>query len=90
MNKLVTVQLTNGFGNNIFQHTAAKLVAHQSGVPVRCLPPTSDYYAIPDLQDLGMEFVEPAFYIRSDTLSLNDKNYVASFEKAKRYTMEVI
>tara|TARA_R100000808_G_C2155443_1_gene167935 strand:+ start:774 stop:1619 length:846 start_codon:yes stop_codon:yes gene_type:complete len=85
MNNLVTVQLTNGFGNNIFQHTAAKLVAHTKGVPIRCLPPHADYYAIPDLEALGIEFVEKDFFVRSDTLYMNDANYVEKFNRSKGY-----
>tara|TARA_R100001509_G_scaffold164211_1_gene141007 strand:- start:6276 stop:7106 length:831 start_codon:yes stop_codon:yes gene_type:complete len=55
---LIVIQLTNGFGNNLFQYNAAKLLAEFLGQEVYCVPPFQDYYAISSLKSLGFKFLE--------------------------------
>jgi hypothetical protein len=48
MKGTIAVQLTNGFGNNIFQYVAARLLSEYLESDLMLIPPTPDYYAIPD------------------------------------------
>ena len=50
MNNYVLVNMTNGFGNNIFQYTAARLLATFHKKEVYANPPWEDYYGISDLE----------------------------------------
>lgn len=50
---LVAVRLTNGFGNNIFQYVAARLLAERRQVPLRVLTPRG-YYGVDELAKLGI------------------------------------
>jgi hypothetical protein len=78
---MIIVQLTNGFGNNIFQYTAAKLLADFHGQVAYALPPSHDYYAIPDLKNLGVSFYEKEGNL-SSIIKGNDLNYKQLFSKA--------
>jgi len=83
MTKLVTVQLTNGFGNNIFQYTAAKLFGEHLDYEVRAVPPSPDYYAIDDLKALGVQFAPDGF--RPSATRITDDNFIESFSTAQRH-----
>jgi hypothetical protein len=65
---MVVVQLTNGFGNNLFQYIAAKQLASFHDSRLYVIPPSPDYYAISGLKDVGVDFV---------ALPLNDERFVA-------------
>ena len=54
MTNRVITQLTNGFGNNIFQYVAAKLLAEHHNLAVYALPAADNYYAVPDFIDLHL------------------------------------
>ena len=82
--KLVTVKLTNGFGNNIFQYTAAKLLASRLDYAVQAIPPSPDYYAIADLKALGVQFVSSGFHHRSDTIYITDATFIQNFSSPAR------
>tara|TARA_R110000824_G_scaffold345000_2_gene531703 strand:- start:200 stop:1120 length:921 start_codon:yes stop_codon:yes gene_type:complete len=49
---MVTVYLTDGFGNNLFQYVAGKLLASHHQLPLKIVPPSSTYYATPYLEEL--------------------------------------
>jgi hypothetical protein len=51
---MVYVQLTNGFGNNLFQYNAARLLATFHGQELTALPPTPDYYGIEEFKKIGI------------------------------------
>lgn len=76
---VVVSQLTNGFGNNIFQYVAGRLLAEELGCYHYVKPPTSDYYAIPSLKELGINF-EPRE--ASNFVNITDSNYRYAFDKA--------
>jgi hypothetical protein len=82
--KLVTVKFTNGFGNNIFQYTAAKLFGARLDYAVQAIPPSPDYYAIEDLKALGVQFVSEDFHYRSDTVYITDDNFIQKFSDPGR------
>ena len=50
---MVIVQLTNGFGNNIFQIMAGALLATHFKKKLTIVTPTKGYYATRDLRPLG-------------------------------------
>ena len=82
LQKYVTVQMTNGFGNNIFQWTAARLLGAHLGYPTYAIPPTPDYYGIADLQALGVVFFPDmgANLYPSDMIAVNDTNFMQTFQ----------
>jgi len=74
---VVVVQLTNGFGNNIFQIMAGKLLSNFLDKGLKIVAPTPDYYAIKDLKSLGFS-VEPDhsnIHIAGEVVRANDSNY---------------
>ena len=73
---MITVQLTNGFGNNIFQYVAARLLAEHHHQKLSVLPPTPDYYAIDALQDMGINISN----VWTDGFKVNDENYKHAFD----------
>jgi hypothetical protein len=77
---MVIVQFTNGFGNNLFQYNAAKLLAEFHNQEVNIIPPSVDYYAIPYFQKLGANFVESRIN-PSVLVHVNDSNYKEMFKK---------
>jgi len=78
MTAQVTTQFTNGFGNNLFQYCAAHLLAEYHDATAYAVPPTPDYYGIPDLKALGIEFWPG----RLPTMlqSVSDANYTKMFD----------
>ncbi len=55
---MIYIQLTNGFGNNLFQYNAARLLAEHHGTNVIGIPPEKNYYGISSLKKLGLSFDE--------------------------------
>ena len=78
MKGTVAVQLTNGFGNNIFQYTAAKLLAEYLDSDLVLLSPNKNYYAIPDLKSLGMDFTQKTL---TNPIKVLDKHYKSCYNK---------
>ena len=79
MDNYVLVNMTNGFGNNIFQYTAAKTLAAFHKKEVYASPPCEDYYAISDLQKLGVRFAKQKN--DNDILYISDQNYLHAFDE---------
>ena len=52
---MIFVKLTNGFGNNLFQYSAAKVLAEYHKTKVSAIPPFPGYYGIEPLKTLGVE-----------------------------------
>lgn len=75
---MITVQLTNGFGNNIFQFVAAKLLSIFHDQNLLVLPPFPDYYAIPSLERIGIKV--DRFQRPSSGLEIGDSNYKFAFD----------
>jgi hypothetical protein len=78
----ITTQLTNGFGNNIFQYAAARLLGEYHKLPVYALAPTPDYYGIPDLKNLGVQFIDDAPQSTGATHQVNESNFIKTFDKS--------
>ena len=79
MNNYVLVNMTNGFGNNIFQYTAARLLATFHKKEVYANPPWEDYYGISDLEKLGIKFSEQK--ANNEVLYISDQNYLHAFDE---------
>jgi len=75
---MITVQLTNGFGNNIFQYMAAKLLAEHHGQQVGAILPTNDYYAINDLKKMNINITD---MVSKNAVPINEFNYKAAYDK---------
>ena len=73
---MIYVRLTNGFGNNLFQYSAARILAEFHNTKVVAIPPTKDYYAIKSLKTLGINFDNVP---RNIKYQCNDSNYVEFF-----------
>ena len=69
---MVIVHLTNGFGNNIFQYVAARLLANFHQQKLIVLPPTDDYYAQPCLERLGVRF---GGQFEGEVIHVDDRSY---------------
>jgi len=52
---MVYIQLTNGFGNNLFQYIAGRLLATFHGQEIITIPPTPNYYGIDEFKKIGIE-----------------------------------
>ena len=72
MKGTIAVNLTNGFGNNIFQYSAARLLAEHLDSDLVLIPPTKNYYGIKELENLGIKFGEKKL---NNPINVIDKNY---------------
>jgi len=80
---MITVQLTNGFGNNLFQYISARLLAEFHNQDVFAISPNDSYYALNDLRKLGIKFTDKH---ATDVLNVSDANYKIAFnERYKDY-----
>ena len=73
----VFVQMTNGFGNNIFQYVAARLLSEFHNNKTYAIAPTQDYYAISCLEKLGIQFSRQSSNNR--LLYVSDNDYIQAF-----------
>lgn len=74
----VIVQLTNGFGNNIFQLVAARLLAEKHKRKVQAVLPWSGYYGLRELSSVWVGGVEVTNGLAiSQAVFVNDENYAA-------------
>ncbi len=78
MDSIVTSQLTNGFGNNIFQYVAGRQLAEFHEAYYYVVPPNEGYYAIEDLKSLGINFVPVK---TNAAVQINDRNYKMAFDQ---------
>lgn len=76
----VFVQLTNGFGNNLFQLVAARLLAEKHGRKVQAVLPWSDYYGLTELSNVWIGGVEviSSLVASNQTVLVNDDNYAVA------------
>ena len=73
---MVYVQLTNGFGNNLFQYNAARLLAAYHEQKLIAIPPSPDYYGIGEFKKIGihLEMVE-----LPDCVNVSETNFTHYF-----------
>ena len=75
---MIYTRLTNGFGNNIFQYNAAKVLAKFHNTEVVAIPHSERYYGIEPLKTLGINICLKDV---SNALIVNDSNYVKFFNE---------
>jgi hypothetical protein len=73
---MIYTNFTNGFGNNIFQYNAARVLAEHLGDEVLAVPPNSGYYGIGPLEALGVKFAKN---LPGNLVTVNDSAYVKAF-----------
>ena len=73
---MIYIQLTNGFGNNLFQYIAGRLLATFHEQEVVVMPPTQDYYGISEFKKIGIN-VQNAEVPKCE--NVNDINYTHYF-----------
>lgn len=74
----VVVQLTNGFGNNVFQLVAGRLLAEKHGRKLQVILPWPDYYGLNELSNVVVGGVEvTAGLASSQAVLVKDDNYAA-------------
>ena len=77
---MVVVYLTNGFGNNIFQCVAGKLLSIYHNQDLVVIPPSDDYYANSDLKSLNIELSNNVDF--KNCVDVNDFNYLTFFNES--------
>ena len=77
---MVTVYLTNGFGNNIFQYVAGKLLANHHDTDLQVIPPFKSYHGITELAKINIHCSNELPTRRGDLISCKD--YSSCFEKS--------
>ena len=75
----VYVHFSNGFGNNIFQFSAAKLLGTYHGCEVVMIPPFKGYYGLPFLKKTDIDIVEKINI--DEHYKINDSNFIKAFDK---------
>ena len=73
---MVYVQLTNGFGNNLFQYNAARLLATFHEQEIVAVPPSADYYGIEEFKKIGIELKVVKM---PECLNVNETNFTHYF-----------
>ncbi len=76
--KFIAVKLTNGFGNNIFQYIAGRLLADYHKCYFFAIPPSKEYYAIDSLIALGVNFDSTT--VIEDYQLVDDQNYLQAYD----------
>ena len=76
--KFIAVKLTNGFGNNIFQYIAGRLLADYHKCYFFAILPSKEYYAIDSLIALGVNF--DSTIIVEDYQIIDDQNYLQAYD----------
>ena len=76
---MVVVHLTNGFGNNIFQYVAGRLLSTFHNQELIVIPPSADYYANSDLKLLNIGLSDSINF--DNCVDVNDHNYIMFFDK---------
>ncbi len=73
---MIYVQLTNGFGNNLFQYNAARLLAERHKQEVIAIPPSDGYYGIEEFKKIGIHLQNVQI---PDCERVNDTNFASFF-----------
>ncbi|MED5475519.1 MAG: hypothetical protein VX770_05765 [Candidatus Neomarinimicrobiota bacterium] len=82
---LVFIKLTNGFGNNLFQYIAGRLLAEFYNKEIVLCPPSTNYYGIKQLTNLNLEYHDlSTSYNSKKVIIANNKNYTECFSNKYR------
>jgi len=79
---VVFVKLTNGFGNNLFQYIAGRLLAEHHSKKLILIPPFKDYYALNDIEQLNLNYDDISYDIDGkNSIIIQDNEYLLAFNK---------
>ena len=82
---MVIVKLSNGFGNNLFQYVAGRLLAEFHNQKLVCEPLEDNYYATQDLKNLNVPIykrsIKDKLLTKFSSIYISDKNYSNYFEE---------
>lgn len=78
---MIVSHVTNGFGNNIFQCVAGKILAEHHETEHYFITETPDYECKKYLEILGFKIL-PKKYFNNNFLFINDSTYTLSFDKS--------
>ena len=79
---MVFVKLTNGFGNNLFQYIAGRLLAEHHSKKLILVPPFKDYYALNDIEQLNLFYDDISYNIDDkNIIRIQDNEYLLAFNK---------
>jgi len=79
---VVFVKLTNGFGNNLFQYIAGRLLAEHHSKKLILIPPFKDYYALNDIEQLNLNYDDIIYDIDGkNSIIIQDNEYLLAFNK---------
>jgi hypothetical protein len=82
---LIFVRLTNGFGNNLFQYIAGRLLAEHHKKELVLISPFKDYYGLHDLNSLGLKYDSQQLGYRGNCKIVNEDNYSDVFNFKYRF-----
>ena len=88
---MVYVKLTNGFGNNLFQYIAGRLLAEHHKNELVLIPPFKNYYGLNEIIKLGLKFdaIENQIDLSSCEL-ITEKNYLFAYKNNHNQTNLVL
>ena len=72
---MIFVKLTNGFGNNLFQYIAGRLLAEHHKTKIIIVPPWENYYGLEDLNRLDLKYDSEQLDYRGNYKIVNEDNY---------------
>ena len=79
---MIFVKLTNGFGNNLFQYIAGRLLAEHHHKKLILIPPFKDYYALNDIEQLNLFYDDISYNIDDkNIIKIQDNEYLLAFNK---------
>ena len=79
---MVFVKLTNGFGNNLFQYIAGRLLAEHHSKRLILVPPFKGYYALNDIEQLNLFYDDISYNIDDkNIIRIQDNEYLLAFNK---------
>ena len=82
---MIFVKLTNGFGNNLFQYIAGRLLAEHHHKKLILIPPFKDYYALNDIEQLNLFYDDICYDIDGKKIiRIQDNEYLLAYNKQMR------
>jgi len=82
---MIFVKLTNGFGNNLFQYIAGRLLSEHHRKKLILIPPFKDYYALNDIEQLNLFYDDICYDIASKKIiRIQDNEYLLAYNKQMR------
>ena len=78
---MILCQLTNGFGNNLFQYNASIVLGKELDKEIFAIPPSTSYYAIDCLKRCGVQFYEGGESDLGLVFHVNDPTYMDAIDK---------